>query len=710
MGIEAAKLQVKFETNAMTVSGEVKGLDEQVKRTSDNGTKNVGTLTKGFNAFQGEVLPAVAIITTFGAAVKKAFEYGEEGAQIEQLKDSASAMAESLGGDLDEIVARVRAATLNTISDYAIMQGSSRAMALGLGADAEQLAALAEIAAARGRLMGESSQAAFNDIVTGIGRMSPMILDNLGITIDAEATYDAYAAKIGKSADALTGAEKKQALMNRTIEEGKKILADTGGLVANNTTSYEQAAAAMSNALDILKAKIAPFMADTAMGAAYVLTFRDNIVAANEDFTRTSLESGLTYKNYLETAARAEDQYTNGAISHLQERLDYLQSLRDAGNAGSLEYQMTLEQVDEGLQKLGLMPQTIYEAKQMTDSWVGVWEQNHKKIVETTDAIVYLDSVTQAGIGGQIQKIYADYNNNLEELQQKNSGLNNTLEYLNDTYAAAPLRIKELTQSLLENEEAQRISEGSNKDLIKQHKDMEEELGKWNNVLESGRGNIESYTGKVRDNEQAQEDLKEQTAAAVREFLFQQASAGLTGEALYEMAVAMGVMDEESYNAALLQQQLRDKFDAGTLSAQEYANQTSGLGDAINALKDKNVKITVTTVQEYITKRETASNTSSGSFDSSAEIPGVNGYYSSDGQWVSFQNAVGTDFVVPDGFSNDNFVLPLAVRSGERVRVTPANETSQEGSGRGDVINIYPATAQFTEDDLQRVMRQRRRR
>ena len=35
----------------------------------------------------------------------------------------------------------------------------------------------------RGRAMGLSTTQAFGDIVTGIGRMSPLILDNLGICL-----------------------------------------------------------------------------------------------------------------------------------------------------------------------------------------------------------------------------------------------------------------------------------------------------------------------------------------------------------------------------------------------------------------------------------------------------------------------------------------------------------------------------------------------
>jgi hypothetical protein len=66
--------------------------------------------------------------------------------------------------------------------------------------------------------MGISATQAFNDIVTGLGRMSPLILDNLGITVDLEATMKRYAETLGKTSDALTDTERKQALVNAVIE------------------------------------------------------------------------------------------------------------------------------------------------------------------------------------------------------------------------------------------------------------------------------------------------------------------------------------------------------------------------------------------------------------------------------------------------------------------------------------------------------------
>jgi hypothetical protein len=101
------------------------------------------------------------------------------------------------------------------------MLAANRAMVLGVADNTEEFTELMEIARDRARAMGLTIEQAFNDIVTGIGRGSPLILDNLGLVIDQVAANEDYASSLGKTADALTEEEKKQALLNAVLEQGK---------------------------------------------------------------------------------------------------------------------------------------------------------------------------------------------------------------------------------------------------------------------------------------------------------------------------------------------------------------------------------------------------------------------------------------------------------------------------------------------------------
>jgi len=88
-----------------------------------------------------------------------------------------------------------------------------------LGIDKNKLPELMEIAAARGKVMGRTVTEAFNDITIGIGRQSKLILDNLGIIVNAEDAYKRYATQLGKTSDQLTEVERKQAFVNEVISQ-----------------------------------------------------------------------------------------------------------------------------------------------------------------------------------------------------------------------------------------------------------------------------------------------------------------------------------------------------------------------------------------------------------------------------------------------------------------------------------------------------------
>ena len=81
---------------------------------------------------------------------------------------------------------------------------------------------------------------AFNDIVTGFGRMSPMILDNLGITVDMEGATAKYAQTLGTTSAKLTDAQRKQALLNEVIESSKDLLASKSSEGDAMAASFER--------------------------------------------------------------------------------------------------------------------------------------------------------------------------------------------------------------------------------------------------------------------------------------------------------------------------------------------------------------------------------------------------------------------------------------------------------------------------------------
>ena len=199
-------------------------------------------LNLGEAAFQlNQVAGALSAI---GAGVKKAFDFATEGAQLERLRASFEQL-----GNTEEDLERLRRASLGTISDRNLLLSVNRAQLLGVSSESEKLAQILQVAAVRGRALGLTTAQAFDQIIVGLGRLSPLILDNLGIIIEADETYSTFAASIGKVASKLTEAEKRIALTNKVIEQSAAL----GSAVVDSATKLERFETAVTNFGDSLK-------------------------------------------------------------------------------------------------------------------------------------------------------------------------------------------------------------------------------------------------------------------------------------------------------------------------------------------------------------------------------------------------------------------------------------------------------------------------
>jgi len=177
----------------------------------------------------------VGLVFAAWRVAKTAMAIGRMGAEVERLNISFRRLS---GAAPDQMLNELRKASRGTISDMGLMLSANRAMMLGVTKDAKTMARLTEIAIARGQALGVSAQQSFDNIVTGIGRMSPLILDNLGILTGGKRVFDEYAASIGKSADALTDLEKRQALLNRVLEDTIEFLPDAASQGERLTAAY----------------------------------------------------------------------------------------------------------------------------------------------------------------------------------------------------------------------------------------------------------------------------------------------------------------------------------------------------------------------------------------------------------------------------------------------------------------------------------------
>ena len=295
-----------------------KAADEANKTGSESTSSlkaNWAMMVLGIN--QGVQIAQAAI-----EAFKKVIDFTVQGAAIERLQDSSQMLAQSMGLDMDDIVEAVRKASLGTVADMDIMASANKAMMLGVGSSAEEMARLMEVAAIRGRAMGLSTTQAFSDIVTGIGRQSKMILDNLDIVLNLDQVYGDYAETLGKTALQLTDVEKKQAMVNAVIESTQGLLEETGGLLEDHLVRWEQGVAAQKNYWDEVKKS-------TSGVGAWFGEVNKNIfgkgllVVQFQDLIKQAKELGI------EVAGIGKGAFAGNQVVNIDEAAKAIQRLRD---------------------------------------------------------------------------------------------------------------------------------------------------------------------------------------------------------------------------------------------------------------------------------------------------------------------------------------------------------------------------------------------
>ncbi len=306
--------------NASAELAKVKSALSGVSGTGNEASESTKNLEKSSGLSFSKIAGYIASVTAALYAMKKVWDFSEQGAQITTLRNTATNYANVLGGNFKQMVEVIRSSSMYTINEFDAMQSASNAMMLGLGTNTEKLGQLVEVAAYRGRLAGLTTTEAFNDIVRGIGRLSPFILDNLGIVIDAESRYANYAKELGKTSTQLTSTEKRQALMNGVIEESLPLIEKAGGLTAQAVTPFEVLSAAAKEGWNAWKERMGGW-ANTLLGPMAALQqlgdLRDEGIITSEQFTEQynkMFSAGYDYADVMKWVVQVVKEYNETAV------------------------------------------------------------------------------------------------------------------------------------------------------------------------------------------------------------------------------------------------------------------------------------------------------------------------------------------------------------------------------------------------------------
>ncbi len=210
-----AKLD-KLEKDMAKAQGIAVAGTKKMQRTYDS--LNFNKSIQGMKSMIGQAAVMYAALS----AGQKMLESAIEGTAILKQEKAFTNLAASAGASSDAVIKSLKAVSRGMVSEADLIKSAGTAMMLGIPVD--KLADMMRIAEATSRQTGQTVTEAFNDISKGVGRQSRMILDNLGIIVDVDKANKSYATSLGKTSDALTDAEKKQAFMNAVLSAGNDLV------------------------------------------------------------------------------------------------------------------------------------------------------------------------------------------------------------------------------------------------------------------------------------------------------------------------------------------------------------------------------------------------------------------------------------------------------------------------------------------------------
>ena len=303
------------------LSKNLKGVERQAKKTD----KPLARLKKNLGGLKSQLIPAAAIVGSFGFALKKAFDLAEQGAVVQQTRESFDRLMDSVGA-APNILQQLRQASQGTVDDLTLMSSTQTLLAgttdVTSKALADSLPELLNIAKAAQKLNPELGDTAFlfKSIATGIKRASPLILDNLGLTIKVGEANEAYAKQLGITVDELSAQDKQIALLNATLEAGNIILGQVGGTTESAQDSFRRFTATTKNLSDELAVKLLPSVSGVVETLNLLLTASRNIDQALDDQHANVIKNAEGYDEYsteMERAAKAA-----GTLAITQEELE----------------------------------------------------------------------------------------------------------------------------------------------------------------------------------------------------------------------------------------------------------------------------------------------------------------------------------------------------------------------------------------------------
>ena len=362
-------------------------------------SRELGNVDKGLNGIAKGAIAAASAIGALAVAQKG----------IELTKLAADAVNverafRNLSKEPDRMLKAMKKAVGGTIEEFELMKQFNQAALLGL--PLERFDEMISIARGAALATGQSMDFMLNSIVTGIGRQSKLMIDNLGILVSIGDANEVYAKQLGKQASALTDLEQKTAFANAVLDAGAKNIEKMGGEAEGAFDGVNKLTSIIKDStIDAFKNLVSPI--DTAAGAlADFMTISEQGALTQEERNTKLMKDEfhgamlrLKIRDNLMAKWKEEQEIQKEAIE-----LDL--STQTSLRATNIEYQnmaqliASVKQETVGLmevqhEQVALLPEIALEANDLSNVYSDA-------VVPAMDS--YVDSMVWAIVHGQSMK------------------------------------------------------------------------------------------------------------------------------------------------------------------------------------------------------------------------------------------------------------------------------------------------------------------
>ena len=226
--------------------------------------------------------------------IRQLVGFAKESAKLENMSRAFNTLAGATESSGIAMV-KLKAATNSTMSDFDLFQQANNAMILGVSKNSDEMAEMFDVAQRLGRALGRDTKSSVESLITGIGRQSRLMLDNIGIIVKADKAYENYALRLNTTADKLTETQRKTAFTEEAMRQAEVAVSRLGREVLSSQDRFDALGATLDNFQSFIGGTVTPV----------VLHFLEGTATFMRDIMETDLETALRQMQELGVSVEA---------------------------------------------------------------------------------------------------------------------------------------------------------------------------------------------------------------------------------------------------------------------------------------------------------------------------------------------------------------------------------------------------------------------